>query len=1278
MSESHSEQAGERAVLVGVRPATRVVQRQRWAVIVGVSKYQNPDLNLKYAHRDAEALYDLIRTPRGGGFDEERIVKLIDEEATTANVTRALRSFLQKPGREDIVFIYLACHGAPDPNRPQNVYLITHDTDPEDIAGTALPMEYIQNALEPRNLYAERVILIADTCHSAALGGPGRRSIDESAAAHRYLQALSESKPTLAVLTSAEVNQTSREDARWGDGHGVFTYHLLEGLRGKADNNTGMVTVGALFDYVREQVRKDTGDQQHPVIGASAFDRDLVLVVTGDISANDHFRLGCNLMQLGWLLDDKKRFRSAGRHFQEALRFASDLGQSLPEALLYWGQARLGEGDMDGALRAFEQALTGLDGERKIEARFFQIMTRASKGDHGAALAGIDDFLADHPNDWRASWLSAAKSALQSRLRPSRGRALLIGVGKIEAIPQATLRGPANDIDLAQQLLIDRFSFDAAHITRLLDENATRQAILNELDRLSQEAQPEDTVVVWFSGHAISEEGPAYLVPFDYDAKKGGTNGVGAEELHDRLRQIPASRKVAVLDTHVQQKMIDLATRDNAYTLCLAEDKPGHAAAETNIEGNRHGLFSYHLRQTLDQQPELPLAEINQRVRQAIARQGQFKQIPLLIGDESSPLLGTVDWQLYLECFQTALRQNFAAMTLDELQTLDQRLSQSIQSPFPPLFLSLGRGYIEKEAFGQAFTVLRKAREQAEKVGYADQALPLLLTIAQLRHQHYAEALTTLQETLKTPGAPALAETLPVVQKLPHRKIHALLVGVSKQADAGLPAAHGALNDVRGIERLLTKYLGAETSNIVTLTDKAATASAIGRAFADLLVRARDEPALFFFAGNGSFSADGEPTILPYDARQAEIPNDLLLSELAQLAGGSTTNLAAVIDASWASGDALPWGIPSHSRFVPAESRLTPATRDLRPIKKPKVDPDWQPDAGWQQIREQMEKPLKRLQIGRATLYPASIQAAFAENSLPPGVAVAEAEFVSPFDSKSPKICGALTSSLIHALIEMVEGQAPSLPLAPAPSIDREQGITYEDLLQSLRRKLKWLQPFFVGSRQAERLFSNVVQEEQVQAAIQDQMVGRLLRETEELIKRLLDRRNGQGAESWLDLGVVLAAQNRSAPGIAALEKAIDQRESAPPEICHEARYYLGRVLTQATQTATPSTATVDYGAPRTGDLDRAVSQLRDATLGDPTNAAAHYYLGLAIRTRVEQEQLVEAERAWRTYLDMGAPQGHKVEVREFLESRRAYSLGTGSGWATGPSTGGGTGRGTG
>jgi hypothetical protein len=254
----------------------------RWAVIVGISKYKHNQLNLKYADRDADALYNLLLSPAGGRFAQDHIIKLTNEAATTSSITRALRSFLKKPDREDLVLIYFACHGSPDLDRPDNIYLITHDTDPNDISGTALPMREIDLSLR-ENLLAEKVILLADTCHSAAIAGSiGRRSVgSKTQLVNRYLQEVSVARGGIALLTSAEANEVSFEDARWDGGHGVFTHYLLQGMQGAADtNNNGFVTVGELFEYVRDNVKQATDHKQHPCIGANPFDRNLPLAIT--------------------------------------------------------------------------------------------------------------------------------------------------------------------------------------------------------------------------------------------------------------------------------------------------------------------------------------------------------------------------------------------------------------------------------------------------------------------------------------------------------------------------------------------------------------------------------------------------------------------------------------------------------------------------------------------------------------------------------------------------------------------------------------------------------------------------------------------------------------------------------------------------------------------------------------------------------------------------------------------------------------------------------------
>ena len=59
---------------------------------------------------------------------------------------------------------------------------------------------------------------------------------------------------------------------QWGGGHGVFTFCMLEGLKGAADdpaenssaNGDSIVTLGELMDYVDERVRRETKAAQHP------------------------------------------------------------------------------------------------------------------------------------------------------------------------------------------------------------------------------------------------------------------------------------------------------------------------------------------------------------------------------------------------------------------------------------------------------------------------------------------------------------------------------------------------------------------------------------------------------------------------------------------------------------------------------------------------------------------------------------------------------------------------------------------------------------------------------------------------------------------------------------------------------------------------------------------------------------------------------------------------------------------------------------------------------
>src|SRR5262249_44229003 len=158
-----------------------------------------------------------------------------------------------------------------------DLYLLAHDTDPGNIAGTGLLMRHVREAIA--EIPARDVLILSDSCHSAGIAAPGSRAGSENPIHQIFLDKLLHASGGLAILTASEAAQLSYENAKWGK-HGVFTFFLLKGLSGEADaDHDGIVSLGELMEYVRDQVRGATGSQQIPAIGPTSFDRQLPLVI---------------------------------------------------------------------------------------------------------------------------------------------------------------------------------------------------------------------------------------------------------------------------------------------------------------------------------------------------------------------------------------------------------------------------------------------------------------------------------------------------------------------------------------------------------------------------------------------------------------------------------------------------------------------------------------------------------------------------------------------------------------------------------------------------------------------------------------------------------------------------------------------------------------------------------------------------------------------------------------------------------------------------------------
>jgi len=258
-------------------------------VVIGISDYKHRGrwrlTNLRYASRDARILQDHLQRNQ---YDS--VTLLTDAQATTRSIRAVLREKLRGVQKDDFVLIFWAGHGCPDPQDPKSLYLVTHDTDPAHMASTAYSMEEFKADIA--KLKSDRVLVIADACHSAGIANPkiGTRGDEDNKIVEGMRSVyIADDKaesggPMRMIFTSCETGEVSRESSELGGGHGVFTWYLLQALTGQADdpkhktggNADGNVTLGEMIEYTRDKVKRHTGNQQHPDT-AGRFDRNLIM-----------------------------------------------------------------------------------------------------------------------------------------------------------------------------------------------------------------------------------------------------------------------------------------------------------------------------------------------------------------------------------------------------------------------------------------------------------------------------------------------------------------------------------------------------------------------------------------------------------------------------------------------------------------------------------------------------------------------------------------------------------------------------------------------------------------------------------------------------------------------------------------------------------------------------------------------------------------------------------------------------------------------------------------
>ncbi|MBX2877875.1 MAG: caspase family protein [Saprospiraceae bacterium] len=236
------------------------------AIVVGVSDYAEIS-DLEFAHRDAEAFADFLRAETSWKVEPENLHLLLNEEATMPKFHKAMKWLVAETKPKDRTIIYFSGHGDVEGSVGGRLgYLLLHNSPPVDYPlGGACPVEYLDAMIATLSQDKQsEVILITDACRSGKLAG------SENNGPGLTNQAIGENFGEVIKIMSCAKDQYSLEHKDWGGGRGLFSYHLINGLTGLADEDEDeKIFIYELSDYLPRQVRKVSrqyGELQIPIV----------------------------------------------------------------------------------------------------------------------------------------------------------------------------------------------------------------------------------------------------------------------------------------------------------------------------------------------------------------------------------------------------------------------------------------------------------------------------------------------------------------------------------------------------------------------------------------------------------------------------------------------------------------------------------------------------------------------------------------------------------------------------------------------------------------------------------------------------------------------------------------------------------------------------------------------------------------------------------------------------------------------------------------------------
>ena len=259
------------------------------AIVVGVSEYANPALNLRYSSKDAKDIASALElgAKKLFGAGKSHVTLLVNDKdgkhspPTRANIEKAFTAARSaKPA--DVFVVYLAGHGVALPGDADQYCYLTSDArtaDPAVLADPAVASQYAVTGADLtewiKKVPALTQVMVLDTC---AAGAVAKKLTEQRSVSGEQIRAIERLKDRTGfhILMGCASDKVSYEATQFSQG--LLTHALLKAMRGAALRENEYVDVSSLFQYAADEVprlAKNIGGIQKPMIAAprgSSFD----------------------------------------------------------------------------------------------------------------------------------------------------------------------------------------------------------------------------------------------------------------------------------------------------------------------------------------------------------------------------------------------------------------------------------------------------------------------------------------------------------------------------------------------------------------------------------------------------------------------------------------------------------------------------------------------------------------------------------------------------------------------------------------------------------------------------------------------------------------------------------------------------------------------------------------------------------------------------------------------------------------------------------------------